>query len=234
VENLVEAATMIGSDGNSGKDNKAGGGGGGGGSGSNSSSSSSGGGGAGGNNDGESVPDPPAFRDLKGMGSLKRSAANEQLEKSGSSNNLSALAHASQGHGGSSSSSASSAGGNDEDGDSAVKQEEQNRNRSDSIVKFQSQVTGPDDQPNNPLKKGGSASIQNFMFLVANGDIPQPEENVLMRPLGKSSRQAQAQQAQPLSRSDADGAGAAANVKTEEDEGGPAGDGNNSQDENTV
>ena len=58
------------------------------------------------------------------------------------------------------------------------------KERSDSILKFQSQISGPNTSP--ALKKG-TASIQNFMFLVENGDIPKPEENVLNEPLVKSS-----------------------------------------------
>ena len=173
VQNLLEASSMIheGTHGN-GRD-KAGGSSSGSGSGSSSGSSSGSGGG------GENILEPPAYRDLAGMGSMKRSTAHEQLEKSNSSNNLGALANASHNH----SSTSSSSGGNSE---YAVAQEEQSRSRSDSIVKFQSQVTGPDMPTNSPLKKG-TASIQNFMFLVENGDLPPPEKNVLMEPLVKSN-----------------------------------------------
>ena len=163
---------------------------------------------------------PPAYRDLAGLGGIKRSVAVAQLEASNSCNSLCALAEASAEHKMDRIKPGSNVSGKDESGtnrgenDSHAKGDHESkhgleslqgdlspnrdteankrtgvngssrkRNRTDSIVEFQNKIGRPLGQAS--LRTGHSSSIQNFFLLVENGDIPQPEENVLAEPLMK-------------------------------------------------
>jgi hypothetical protein len=246
---------------------------------SSSSSSSSGSSSSGSSNNLHAMgggPEPPSFRDLSGMGCMKRSAAHAQLEASTSHNNLNALATASarassenlaaQAGGATPSSKAVAKGAaasaarkqkqqqeeeeeedNDRDysvnhvkdekdesppqqqhqhqyqvgaeeeeqeqqhqqhafggnhnpqyphpgGNNNPQQEQQSRVQwqqqtggphTDSVIEFQNRLGGP---PKGHLASK-SSSIQNFWLLVENGDIPKPEENVLVEPIMKLKRQ---------------------------------------------